>query len=289
VTSTEVVVVGGELVRDAPEVRLSNSDLQMIRRQVAVPRGGQPPTDVDLDTFARVCMAQRLNPFDRQIYLAHIGGRWQPFIGVHGRLVIALRTGQVDGMEGPYFCGPRVGVERDQPPRWDELWDGEGPPHAAKFVVYRKGWTRFPVGIAQWRYYAFNAGTARTGTWQSNPSLMLGYKAITRALNLVFPDVLPPAPERPSDEPDVDEGDGYRREDPPPPGRQETGAHRGAMIDGRGLGAEFGLTNAAVHVQLRHLAADIGRPPPDTLDAVDADLVDAWREVRLRDDEEEPF
>jgi hypothetical protein len=266
------------------EVVLSNRDLDMIRRQVNIPKGGRPPTDLELEDFARYCMANRLNPFDRQIYLACINSRWQPFTGVHGRLVIALRTGEVQGMEGPFYCRRRVGVERDNPPHWDELWDDDGPPHAAKFVVYRKGWTRFPVGIAPWRYYNKN-----TPSWQSNPPLMLGYKAITRALNLVFPDVMPPAADRGDDEPDIDESTGYvRADDIPPP-------EAGDVVDARGLTAEYDLTAGALLVDLRRCATARGFTAPTKLDAVNADLLDAWRKEQGRPADpdqqpaEEPF
>jgi hypothetical protein len=277
--STDLAVV------DVPEVRLSNSDLELIRRQVNIPRGGRPPTDQDLDGFGRYCMAQRLNPFDRQIYLAYIGGRWQPFTGVHGRLVIALRTGAVDGMEGPYYCHRREGVERNHPPDWDELWDDNTPPHAAKFVVYRKGWTRFPVGVARWQDY--NKGT---GSWQSNPPLMLGYKAITRALNLVFPDVMPPAPDRAEDDVDVDESIGYSRSEPPPVevvDATTATTNGGPMVDARGLPAEYSLTSATFLVSLRRLAGIRNEEPPTSLNAVSADLIEAWRSGQAT--EEEPF
>jgi hypothetical protein len=255
------------------EVVLSNRDLDMIRRQVNIPRGGRPPTDMELDDFARYCMANRLNPFDRQIYLAHIGGRWQPFTGVHGRLVIALRSGEVDGMEGPFYCRKREGIERDQPPHWDELWDDAEPPHAAKFVVYRKGWTRWPVGIAPWRYY--NKGTP---SWQSNPPLMLGYKAITRALNLVFPDVMPPSPDRADDEPDIDETTGYARTvDDTAAGTYPPAPADSQLVDARGLAAEFNLTAGALLVDLRRCAAARNLTLPTSLDAVPIELVTAWR------------
>jgi hypothetical protein len=259
-------------VVDVPEVVLSNRDLDLIRRQVSIPKNGRPPYDVELEDFARYCIAQRLNPFDRQIYLAYINGRWQPFTGVHGRLVIALRTGEVEGMEGPYFCRAREGVERDHPPVWDELWDEAEPPRAAKFVVYRKGWTRFPVGIAPWRYY--NKGL---GTWLTNPPLMLGYKAITRALNLVFPDVMPPSPDRAADEPDVDESIGYVREDIDPPAPAPAARPTGPLVTGRALVDEFGMTAGAVLVGLRRLAEELGLEPPTTLDVLPAGLVDEWR------------
>jgi hypothetical protein len=188
-------------------VVLSTQDLEMIRRQVDIPKGKQAPTDAELTDFGRTCMARRLDPFDRHIYLANFGGGWRAYIGVHGRLVIAFRTGLVAGMDGPYFCGPREGIERAQPPDWQELWDGKGHPHAARFVVHRKGMDRAsPVGVARWAEYGKDYGT-----WVTNPPLMLGYKAITRALNLVFPDVMPADSDR---EVDVDESVGYVREEP---------------------------------------------------------------------------
>jgi hypothetical protein len=209
--------VAGVALADAPEVRLSSHDLEMIRRQVIIPKGVRAPSDVEVSDFGEACMVQRLNPFDRQIYFAFIGGRWTYFIGVHGRLTIALRTGQVAGMEGPYYCHKREGVERAHPPDWDELWDDDDPPHAAKFVVYRKGWTHHPVGVAPWRLYGLTTdqnGREKTkpGPWAANPVLMLGYKAITRALNLVFPDVMPPDTGR-DDEDDVDESVAYSRDE----------------------------------------------------------------------------
>jgi hypothetical protein len=229
--TTDVVVseVVDGLARFEPvEVRLSARDLATIRRQLPVPSNVRPPSDVEVDDFGVYCMAQRLNPFDRQIYLAYINGRWQPYVGVHGRLTIAFRTGAVVGMEGPFFCHARDGIDRVQPPDWGELWDEAGPPHAAKFVVWRRGMTKAPVGVAPWDLYAYltaSDGTRymRSGLWKSNPALMLSYKAITRALNLVFPDVLPPDTGREGvDDGGVDESVGYEREPdvaPPDPPR----------------------------------------------------------------------
>ena len=192
-----------------PAVHLSPQDLEMIRRQVDVPQGKRPPSDAELTDFGRMCMARRLDPFDRHIYLANFGKGWRGFVGVHGRLVIAFRSGLVEGMEGPFFCGPRVGeLARSQPPDWQELWDGEGRPHAAKFVVHRRGMERAsPVGIARWAEY----GKDRP-PWTDKPTVMLGYKAITRALNLVFPDIMPADPERDPDV-DIDESVGYVRDE----------------------------------------------------------------------------
>jgi hypothetical protein len=209
-TTSELIVpevVAGVAVPEPVEVRLSSHDLAMIRRQVVVPENARPPTDVELSDFGEACMLQRLNPFDRQIYFAFINRRWTYFIGVHGRLVLALRTGEVTGMEGPLFCHKRSDEQRArrEPPDWDELWDDNTPPHAAKFVVMRKGMTRYPTGTARWAEYGKN-----TPVWQDRPTLMLSYKAITRALNLTFPDVMPPDTGR---DDDVDESVGYTRDD----------------------------------------------------------------------------
>lgn len=195
-------------------VRISADDLAVIRRQIVPPRGVQPPTDVELSDFARVAMARRLDPFDRQIYIANFGQGWRPYIGVHGRLVLAMRTGEVDGMEGPYFAAARTDAQKanGDPVDWQEYWSEQAPPHVAKFVVYRRGWTKkVPVGAAPWRYYGAGKDF---GLWKTNPPLALGYKAIVRALNLVFPDVMPPEPDR---DVDVDESTAYTRDDPPAP------------------------------------------------------------------------
>ena len=203
-----------EQYQPPPPVRLSRDDLAVIRRQIVPPRGVEPPTDVELDDFARVAMARRLDPFDRQIYVANFGQGWRPYIGVHGRLVLALRTGEVEGMDGPHYAAARTDDQkaRGDPPDWQEFWSEQAPPHVARFTVYRRGWTRkVPVGAAPWRYYGAGKDF---GLWKSNPPLALGYKAIVRALNLVFPDVMPPEPER---DVDVDESVAYSRELEPEP------------------------------------------------------------------------
>jgi hypothetical protein len=136
-------------------------------------------------------------------------------------------------MDGPYFCHKREGAERAHPPDWDELWDDDEPPHAAKFVVYRQGMDRASPGIAHWKRYAFEPDPGKPGKtrlkkglWQTNPTLMLGYKAMVRALNTMFPGVMPPGPER--DDTDIDEPDGYRRDEPLAEGGPGAGAAEGA-------------------------------------------------------------
>lgn len=256
VSSTEVV---HWTEREPAPIHLTRQDLELIRRQVVVPRNARPPSDVELDDWGRACMARRLDPFDRQIYLAFLNGRWTWFIGVHGRLTIALRTGQVEGMEGPFFCAKREGLERAQPPDWQELWDGPGPPHAAKFVVYRKGWTRHPVGIAPWSYY----GDGKTSpAWVDKPALMLGYKAITRALNLVFPDVMPAEPER--DVVDVDESVGYVREHVAQTSTGPTEEDPGVTSpSARSAPMEFVLPTPEQVERVRQLRAQVGLDAPD--------------------------
>jgi hypothetical protein len=264
-------LVVAELV--VPEVRLDNHDLELIRRQVAVPRGGRLPNEVELEDFARYCSVVRLNPFDRQIYLAHIGGRWQSYVGVHGRLAIAARSREVDGMEGPFYCHKREGIDRQHPPDWSEVWDDDDPPHAAMFIVYRQGWTKGDPpgackGVAHWKLY--NKGT---GLWQTNPLLMIGYKAMSVALNRAFPHLMPSAPERAEDEPDIDESIGYSRSDDVPLAVDEP-------VDAGWLPAEVNLTPAATLIELRRLAQSLGVTPPRGLDAVDPDLVDGYRRQR---------
>lgn len=281
-------------------VVLSTQDLEMIRRQVDIPRGKHPPNDAELTDFGRTCMARRLDPFDRHIYLANFGGGWRAYIGVHGRLVIAFRTGLVAGMEGPLFCGPREGIERAQPPDWQELWDGKGHPHAAKFVVHRRGMDRAsPVGIARWAEYGKDYGT-----WVTNPPLMLGYKAITRALNLVFPDVMPADSDR---EVDVDESVGYVREEPAAASTSEQGRkfptapepiHRPARPDDPPTPTQVATLNQlwrdcevagadAQALRVAEVAAALGRDvePGEVLSAADMDRI-ITHVTRRRDEDQ---
>jgi hypothetical protein len=312
--TTDVVVpeVVSGVALAAPEVVLSNRELDMIRRQIVVPQNARPPSDQELEDFGQACMYQRLNPFDRQIYLAYINRRWQYFIGVHGRLVIAMRTGQVTGMVGPLFCAKREGIERAHPPQWDELWDGDGPPHAAKFVVMRRGMTQYPNGVARWAEY----GRPDVKVWQDRPTLMLGYKAITRALNLVFPDVMPPDTGR-DDDVVVDESVGYSDDEsataPAPPSgtepvREAAAAERSPepaprstfivpdpeqLAEVGGLLERLGLAGAdRRHERLMVLGRVLGRVVADTreLDRDDLRIVANYlREQWYEQAEEEPF
>jgi hypothetical protein len=310
-TSTDAVeVLTPELVPavvPSYEVVLTDRDLDMIRRQITVPTGMRPPNDVEVDDFGRYCMAQRLNPFDAHIYLMPIRGQWRPFTSVHGRLVIAWRTGEVTGMEGPFYCHERTDQQRarGERPDWDELWDEDDPPRAAKFVVHRRGLAETPVGVAPWRYYAYEddgkgGKRAKKGLWQSNPPLILGYKAITRALGLVFRDVMPPAAERDEDV-DVDDSAGYVRDDgaaepegpppPVPPVRPPPESEvRVDLVDCREVPAMYQMTGSRLIVELRRLADELGYPPPTTLGAVAVGLFHAWQ-GRHADDQpdEEPF
>ena len=84
-------------------------------------------------------------------------------VTVSGRRVIAARTGELAGIEGPVWCGPRVhaldcpgrcrgtgrlqfpdGEVQDCPAQpelvWREVWDADDPPYAARVLVHRRGW-----------------------------------------------------------------------------------------------------------------------------------------------------
>ena len=103
---------------------------------------------------------------------------------------------------------------------------------------------------------------------------------------------MPPAPDRDSDDADIDEPTGYSRSDDvtgaaAPAARQEERSPRGRMIDAHGRPAVFDMTPSAFLVTLRRLAAVMGLDQPTALDAVPAALVDMLRQEQATG--EEPY
>jgi RecT family len=153
-------------------------------------------TDAELAFFAQVCARLQLSPFADQIVLI---GRWDSRLGrkvhrhqitVTGRRVLAERSGELQGIDGPEWAGPRVKGEL----RWSELWDDDTePPYVARVFVYRKGWVKPANGTAKWAEFAQtdNKGNLLP-LWKKMPSHMLGKVAESMALRRAFPDAISP-------------------------------------------------------------------------------------------------
>lgn len=161
--------------------KYNDAQLTLIRASCAAGAG-----DIDFAMF--MCTADRLglDPFANQIWLA---ARWDvraqrdvyyPLVKIDGFRSIADRTGECDGQDGPYWCGPD-GV-------WKDVWLFDNAPTAAKVIVYRKGQTHGYVGIATFSSYApLDKDGKPDPVWARLPDAMLAKVAESLALRKAFP------------------------------------------------------------------------------------------------------
>jgi phage recombination protein Bet len=136
----------------------------------------------ECDAFALVCRHLELDPFAGEIYLINYGGQWRHQISQAGRLVIAQRTGRFQGIEGPFWTGPRDPKTMEL--HWRDLWDEDTTPYAARAIVHVKHWKAPVVGTA--KFIEFNTGSA---IWKQKPAHMLAKVAISLCLRLAFSEV----------------------------------------------------------------------------------------------------
>lgn len=151
-------------------------------------------THEELQLFLMQCARTGLDPFSRQI---HAVKRWDKKerrevltiqVGIDGQRLVAQRTKELDGQEGPFWCG-KDGA-------WKDVWISDQPPAAAKVVVFRKGSARPYTGVAHWgeykqEYYDKESGGWKlTPFWQRMPAGQLAKAAESLALRKAFPQEL---------------------------------------------------------------------------------------------------
>lgn len=221
------------------------------------------PEDPVLTLFLHKCQRTKLDPFSGQIYLVR-KGKYTIQTGIDGYRIIAQRTGEYAGQEGPFWCG-RNAVFR-------EIWleGSDNPPAGAKVGIYRKGFIKPVWGTAAWGSYG-----SYKSVWKKMPDVMLAKCAEALALRKAFPDDLA----------------GIYTAEEMAQAEEEGVTIIGAAVEGFTLAKEDRELELARAESIRRRLQEIEAEPPHEMEAAVAlreELKDMYREVNGSIDTE-PF
>ncbi len=173
-------------------IEFNEAEVGLLKSQIA-----PGATDGQLALFIQVCKQTGLNPFARQIYAVirnekQRDGSYVPKMAIQtsidGYRLLAQRSGEYAGQEGPYWYNPHTR-------EWVDVWLEDFPPAAAKVGVMRKGFTQPIYAVARFESYAvreYNTNTRKydgelKNLWAKMPELMIAKTAEALALRRAFP------------------------------------------------------------------------------------------------------
>jgi hypothetical protein len=156
---------------------LSKEQLDLLKQQIC-----PNASDVELDYFIAACNHLRLDPFAKQVYGIKRGGKLSIEPSIEGYFVIAERTGEVDGIEGPFWTADGE--------KWVDIWLRKEPPAGARVIIHRKGRTYPSVGTCAYEEYVQRDASGRpVGRWAVSPANQLACAAIRQAIKRGFQNV----------------------------------------------------------------------------------------------------